>query len=195
MALELRARPSLPGQHEHTEDALMFAGLRVGGAARTVGPNGMDIDPNGNMLRTMFAATPGTSNVNGGRARRANEVQAPPSYRTVYGGLVTLPTPEQRTTRRQNNDYDPREVAVILAMYTHPPGRPMTIAQNNPMRMRRLKQLRIQMTEQQASGSTDHYSPPNTSPTQAPPHQGLNRDGLRWTSFRGIISPRKLTRT
>ncbi|KAF9491180.1 hypothetical protein BDN71DRAFT_1453380, partial [Pleurotus eryngii] len=110
MALEPHARPSLPGQHERTEDALVSVVLRIGGAARNIGPNGMDIDPNGNMLRTMFAATPGTSNVTGGRVRRADEVQAPPSYRTVYGGLGTLPTPEQRTTRRQNNDYDPHEV-------------------------------------------------------------------------------------
>ncbi|KAF7424926.1 hypothetical protein PC9H_010237 [Pleurotus ostreatus] len=175
MALEPRARPSLPGQHERTEDALVFAGLRVGGAGRNIGPNGMDVDPNGNILRTMFAAAPGTTTMNAttGRTRRADEIQAPPSYRSVYGGLGTLPTPEQRAARRQNNDYDPREVAEILAMYTHPPGRAMTIAQNNPMRMRRLEQLRIQMAEQQASGSTDPYSPSSTSPTQASPRRRL----------------------
>ncbi|KAF9490851.1 hypothetical protein BDN71DRAFT_1510939 [Pleurotus eryngii] len=41
MALEPHARPSLPGQHDRTEDALVFAGLRIGGAARNIGPNGV----------------------------------------------------------------------------------------------------------------------------------------------------------
>lgn len=176
MALEPRARPTLPGQHERTDDALVFAGLRVGGAGRNVGPNGMDVDPNGNILRTMFTASPATANMNGttGRARRADEIQLPPSYRSVFGGLGTMPTPEQRAARRQNNDYDPREVAEILAMYTNPPGRPTTISPNNQMRMRRLEQLRVQMGEQQASGSTtDPYSPSGGSPTQVTPRRRL----------------------
>ncbi|KAF4596922.1 hypothetical protein EYR38_008313 [Pleurotus pulmonarius] len=176
MALEPRARPTLLGQHERTEDALVFAGLRVGGAGRNVGPNGMDVDPNGNILRTMFAAPPATANTNAttGRARRADEIQLPHSYRTVYGGLGTMPTPEQRAARRQNNDHDPREVAEILAMYTNPPSRPTTIPQNNQMRMRRLEQLRVQIGEQQASGSAaDSYSPSSGSPTQVTPRRRL----------------------